>query len=128
MIWAVFGYDGQWNEHALTWIRQVLRYSALGAGVLYGVYHQASLSAAAKVSAAHRAYEHKQSLIEKAKEEYSKKINPPQGDGGTYTDSILCASYYSSDTPGMLLQEPLLPQKTLFRQNPGKSSGTGADI
>lgn len=30
-------------------------------------------------------------MIEKAKEEYSKKINPPQGDGGTYTDSILCA-------------------------------------
>jgi hypothetical protein len=55
---------------------QVLRYSALAAGVLYGLYHQASLSASAKLAAINREYEHKQSLIEKAKAEYSKKNKP----------------------------------------------------
>jgi hypothetical protein len=55
---------------------QVLRYSALAAGVFYGLYHQATLSASAKLSAINREYEHKQSLIEKAKAEYSKKNMP----------------------------------------------------
>jgi F-type H+-transporting ATP synthase subunit e len=55
---------------------QVLRYSALAAGVFYGLYHQASLSASAKFAAINREYEHKQSLIEKAKAEYSKKNMP----------------------------------------------------
>jgi len=48
----------------------VLRYSALAAGVFYGIYHQASLSASAKLAARNREYEHKQKLIEKAKAEY----------------------------------------------------------
>ncbi|KUJ11231.1 putative ATP synthase subunit E, mitochondrial [Mollisia scopiformis] len=55
----------------------VLRYSALGAGIFYGLYHQAKLSTAAKLSAINREYEHKQELIEKAKVEYSKKNAPP---------------------------------------------------
>jgi F-type H+-transporting ATP synthase subunit e len=54
---------------------KVLRYSALAAGVFYGLYHQASLSASAKLAAVNREYEHKQSLIEKAKAEYSRKKN-----------------------------------------------------
>jgi len=67
-------------------ITQVLRYSALAAGVFYGLYHQASLTAAAKLSAINKEYEHKQSLIEKAKAEYSKKHMPAEkktesGDG-----------------------------------------------
>ena len=67
---------------------QVLRYSALGAGIFYGFYHQASLSAAAKLAAAQREYEHKQSLIEKAKAEYAKKNAPASSStssGGTYS-------------------------------------------
>jgi F-type H+-transporting ATP synthase subunit e len=59
-------------------IPQVLRYSALAAGVFYGLYHQASLTASAKLSAINREYEHKQSLIEKAKAEYSKKNMPAE--------------------------------------------------
>ena len=55
---------------------QVLRWSALGAGVFYGMYHQAKLSTAAKLSAINREYEHKQSLIAQAKAEYSKKNLP----------------------------------------------------
>jgi len=55
---------------------QVLRYSALGAGIFYGLYRQASLSASAKLAAIDREYEHKRSLIEKAKAEYTKKNMP----------------------------------------------------
>ncbi|KAH8781803.1 putative ATP synthase subunit E, mitochondrial [Hyaloscypha finlandica] len=54
----------------------VLRYSALGAGIFYGMYHQAKLSSAAKLAAINREYEHKQQLIEKAKAEYSKSKSP----------------------------------------------------
>lgn len=72
-----------WTE--LT-VPQVLRYSALAAGIFYGLYHQASLTASAKLSAINKEYEHKQSLIEKAKAEYSKKHMPAEkktesGDG-----------------------------------------------
>ncbi|KAI9746099.1 MAG: hypothetical protein M1818_000780 [Claussenomyces sp. TS43310] len=54
----------------------VFRYSALGAGIFYGIYHQASISASNKVAAINREYEHKQSLITQAKAEYSKKNSP----------------------------------------------------
>ncbi|KAG9234360.1 putative ATP synthase subunit E, mitochondrial [Amylocarpus encephaloides] len=54
----------------------VLRWSALGAGVLYGVYHQASLSTAAKLAAIDRKYQHKQHLIDQAKAEYAKSKLP----------------------------------------------------
>jgi F-type H+-transporting ATP synthase subunit e len=67
---------------------QVLRYSALGAGIFYGLYRQASLSASAKLAAIDREYEHKQSLIEKAKAEYTKKNMPAsaktEGGGSTF--------------------------------------------
>jgi hypothetical protein len=83
---------------------QVLRYSALGAGILYGFYHQAKLSASAKAAAINREYEHKQSLIEKAKAEYAKKNLPPgsktAGDDSTF---------------GPLLQ--LIPQRILGKGN-----------
>jgi len=55
----------------------VLRWSALGLGVVYGVYHQASLTSAAKLAAVNREYEHKQKLIEQAKAEFSKRNLPP---------------------------------------------------
>ncbi|TAQ83374.1 hypothetical protein B7494_g8301 [Chlorociboria aeruginascens] len=58
-------------------INLVLRYSALGAGIFYGMYHQASLTASAKLATSKREYEHKQSLIEKAKAEYSRRNLPP---------------------------------------------------
>jgi F-type H+-transporting ATP synthase subunit e len=72
---------------------QVLRYSALGAGIFYGLYHQAKLSTSAKLAAVNREYEHKQSLIEKAKAEYTKKNQPSsqktEGGGGMF-DPISC--------------------------------------
>ncbi|KAK1781865.1 ATP synthase E chain-domain-containing protein [Copromyces sp. CBS 386.78] len=54
----------------------VLRYSALGAGIFYGFTHQRSISAAEKAAAAQREYEHKQELINKAKEAYAKSKQP----------------------------------------------------
>ncbi|KAI9831930.1 MAG: hypothetical protein M1819_004652 [Sarea resinae] len=55
----------------------VLRYSALITGVLYGVYHQASLSASAKVAQIDREYKHKEALIAQAKEAWVEHQLPP---------------------------------------------------
>ena len=55
---------------------QVLRYSALGLGVFYGFYHQRTISSSQKAAAAQREYEHKQQLINKAKEAYAKTKQP----------------------------------------------------
>jgi len=62
----------------------VLRYSALGAGIFYGLYHQAKLSTATKLAAVNKEYEHKQRLIDQAKAEYTKKNQPPsaKSEGG----------------------------------------------
>ncbi|KKA30479.1 hypothetical protein TD95_000636 [Thielaviopsis punctulata] len=54
----------------------VLRYSALAFGVLYGFTHQRSITAGEKAAAAKHEYEHKASLIAKAKAEYAKSKNP----------------------------------------------------
>jgi hypothetical protein len=71
---------------------QVLRYSALGAGIFYGLYHQAKLSTATKLAAVNKEYENKQRLIDQAKAEYTKKNLPPsaksEGEDGTFA-SIL---------------------------------------
>lgn len=55
---------------------QVLRYSALGLGVVYGFYHQRQITVAQRATAAKREYEHKQQLIEQAKAAYSKSKQP----------------------------------------------------
>jgi len=54
----------------------VLRWSALFAGVTYGIYHQSSLRSQAKVNEAARKYHQEESLIAKAKAEYLKKTMP----------------------------------------------------
>jgi F-type H+-transporting ATP synthase subunit e len=76
------------HARANTGFVQVLRYSALGCGIFYGLYHQAKLSSAAKLAAVNREYEHKQQLIEKAKAEYTKK-NLPQSQKTEGGDSTL---------------------------------------
>jgi F-type H+-transporting ATP synthase subunit e len=72
----------------LTRLHQVLRYSALGAGVLYGFYHQRTITASTKRAEAQREYEHKQELIRKAKDEYTKSRQPalstPATGGGEF--------------------------------------------
>lgn len=67
---------------------QVLRWSALGLGLFYGVYHQAKISSKDKTDAINREYQRKEDIIKKAKEEYHKKISPPApGSGRTYPPS-----------------------------------------
>lgn len=63
--------------------KQVLRYTALGLGIFYGFSHQRSITAAQKAAAEKREYEHKQSLIQKAKEEYAKKHAQPTASSTT---------------------------------------------
>ncbi|MCJ1251095.1 hypothetical protein MMC30_008326 [Trapelia coarctata] len=55
---------------------KVLRYSALGAGVLYGLYHQRSLNTQFKMNDLTRKYQAEESLIATAKAEYTKKTMP----------------------------------------------------
>jgi F-type H+-transporting ATP synthase subunit e len=57
---------------------QVLRWSALAAGVFYGVYHQAAIKAQLKVRHIDNEYEKQQSLIQKAKAEWAKKTLPKE--------------------------------------------------
>ncbi|KAL2216341.1 ATP synthase E chain-domain-containing protein [Thermoascus aurantiacus ATCC 26904] len=67
----------------------VLRYSALVAGLVYGAYHQSSLNAHAKAAEIEREYKRKEALIEQAKAEWRKKNAPPEQKaetGGIITD------------------------------------------
>ncbi|MCJ1464565.1 hypothetical protein MMC07_003178 [Pseudocyphellaria aurata] len=51
----------------------VLRFSALGFGVVYGIRHQSTLLEKAKQNQIERDYQHQLSLVEKAKKELAKK-------------------------------------------------------
>jgi len=55
----------------------VLRWSALGFGVFYGISHQSSIRARDKMAAIENEYKHKQDLIAQAKSEWAKKNAPP---------------------------------------------------
>ncbi|KAG9241748.1 putative ATP synthase subunit E, mitochondrial [Calycina marina] len=54
----------------------VLRWSTLGAGVLYGFYHQTKLTTASKLAAIDRDYKLKEDQINKAKAEFAKRKQP----------------------------------------------------
>lgn len=55
---------------------KVLRWSALGLGVVYGAYHQMSLSAKDKAAHAQKEYDAKAKLISEAKAEFVRKNKP----------------------------------------------------
>ncbi|KAJ5082047.1 hypothetical protein N7532_011090 [Penicillium argentinense] len=57
---------------------QVLRYSALVAGLVYGVYHQSSINSQAKRAEIEHEYTRKERLIEQAKAEWKKKTQPQE--------------------------------------------------
>ncbi|KAL8860157.1 MAG: hypothetical protein Q9178_003421 [Gyalolechia marmorata] len=61
----------------LTPASQVLRYSALFAGVSYGLYRQSNLNAQSHKAKVDRDFAHQESLISQAKAEFKKK-NMPQ--------------------------------------------------
>ena len=54
----------------------VLRYSALCFGVIYGFYHQRKITSSQRTAAAQREYEHKEKLIAEAKKAYAKSKQP----------------------------------------------------
>ncbi|KAJ4163235.1 hypothetical protein LMH87_004976 [Akanthomyces muscarius] len=54
----------------------VLRWSALAAGLFYGFSHQRTIYATQKADHSKHEYEKKQKLIEQAKAEYAKQKNP----------------------------------------------------
>ncbi|KAJ6013975.1 hypothetical protein N7540_008566 [Penicillium herquei] len=56
----------------------VLRYSALVAGLVYGVYHQSTLNSAAKRAEIEHEYTRKERLIEQAKAEWKKRSQPQE--------------------------------------------------
>ncbi|KAI9702148.1 MAG: hypothetical protein M1836_001493 [Candelina mexicana] len=67
----------------------VIRYSALAFGAFYGFSHQASLTTQEKLAADKHEYDKKESLIQRAKAEYTKKTMPPEKKtegGGIITD------------------------------------------
>jgi F-type H+-transporting ATP synthase subunit e len=68
---------------------QVLRYSALGLGVFYGFYHQRTINSSQKAAAAQREFEHKQKLINQAKEAYAKTKAAPSATAGKEGESSL---------------------------------------
>lgn len=55
----------------------VLRYSLLGAGVVYGAVHRYSLEGAVKAAEKQAAWDKEVKLIKQAKAEYA-KLNPPK--------------------------------------------------
>lgn len=57
---------------------QVLRWSALGFGVFYGIYHQSSIKTQERTRRFNQEYQHKEQLITKAKAEFLKKTLPPE--------------------------------------------------
>ncbi|KAF2707933.1 hypothetical protein K504DRAFT_458412 [Pleomassaria siparia CBS 279.74] len=59
----------------------VLRWSALGLGVFYGIYHQSSISSRAKIAQAKHEFEHQQSLIQQAKAEWARS-HPSEASSG----------------------------------------------
>ncbi|KAK3382437.1 ATP synthase E chain-domain-containing protein [Lasiosphaeria ovina] len=65
----------------------VLRYSALGLGIFYGFYHQRTISSTQKTAAAQRNYQHKQQLIDQAKEAYAKSKQPASAVAASTTTS-----------------------------------------
>ncbi|KAL4883660.1 ATP synthase E chain-domain-containing protein [Aspergillus karnatakaensis] len=65
----------------------VLRYSALVAGLVYGFYHQSSITATTRRAEADREYARQERLIEQAKAEWKKKTQPQDAkSSGVITD------------------------------------------
>ncbi|KAL3475361.1 ATP synthase E chain-domain-containing protein [Aspergillus californicus] len=64
----------------------VLRYSALVAGLFYGFYHQSSITASIKRADADREYSRQERLINQAKAEWKKKTQPQDNSSGVISD------------------------------------------
>ena len=80
---------------------QVLRYSALGGGVFYGIYHQSKLSIQTKAAQTDREYKRKERLMAQAKAEWTKRTMPQdkvtQGGHGEFEECCLSVLLGLSD-------------------------------
>lgn len=85
---------------------QVLRYSALVAGLVYGFYHQSSITAGIKRAEADREYARQERLIEQAKAEWKKKTQPQdaKSTGGTFEQNAF--SLQQRNTERFALRAP----------------------
>lgn len=82
MLISTFTRDG-WSGCNL-YVPQVLRYFALGSGLIYGYIHHNSLATVAETKRVESAYKHKEDLITKAKAAYAQSKLPASektGDG-----------------------------------------------
>ncbi|KAI5955373.1 TIM11 [Candida jiufengensis] len=69
----------------------VFRWSALGAGIIYGAYHRYSLESTHAKKEAAKKWKHEEKLIQQAKDEY-KKLNEPKTTTPTKPTSITTGS------------------------------------
>lgn len=70
---------------------QVLRYSALFAGIGYGLYHQTTINKKIQEHHNEEAIHHRESLVEKGKAEWVKKTSPPSDNGGMIPILLFCS-------------------------------------
>ncbi|KAH8883997.1 hypothetical protein GQ53DRAFT_771287 [Thozetella sp. PMI_491] len=84
------------SSAAWTPLANVARWSFLGLGVFTGFYHQRSITSSQKAAEAKHEYEHKQQLINQAKEAYAKSKQP--------------AAAAATATTGGLNQDPMDPK------------------
>ncbi len=75
-LYAGLGFELKSSQQHADTISQVLRWSALAAGLFYGFSHQRTIYATQKADHSKHEYEKKQKLIEQAKAEYAKQKNP----------------------------------------------------
>ena len=67
---------------------QVVRYSALAAGVFYGVVHKRTLQKNKAEQEHHHAQHRKDELVKQAKEAWQRKQSAGKGDGGLSFSSV----------------------------------------
>ncbi len=80
-------------ESPLTAARpQVLRYTVLGLGIFYGFSHQRAITANQKAAEAQREYQHKQQLINKAKEAYARSKQPAASSTAAASGGEFCSA------------------------------------
>jgi ATP synthase E chain. len=77
----------------------VLRYSALVAGLIYGVSHQSSLNSQAKHAEIERDYKRKESLIQQAKAEWAKTHAPAKKSEGRMLYDLSLKRLFSTLAP-----------------------------
>jgi len=83
----------------------VLRWSALGLGVFYGIYHQRTIYSSDRAAAEAAADARKEKLIQQAKAEWAKKTKPEEMhavSGGCTLHSLL--SFKDLDGGGILVK------------------------